>query len=428
MTSWLAYEELLDRAEAAQGALRNSLEALCDAAKPIKRALRSGERRVNVARGYDLLRARAVETPYARLENRYEPAIGRTVVDLSPCAFDLSGAAITQAGAVIVDDTAFVSEFRSSPKMWRDYGFWGMARSDFGFAGYDRSSETCVVDHPDRMPSLPREDVYFLFNSNLARSNFGHFVHDLLGQLCVYHHLERLLRRKLRPLLMGGVWGLTRSDGSPFRYEMLSFLFEQLIAPVASAVVIGPAGARVPHCFSAKTAMPAPAFPGEVEVSVGSFVYAHERLREIATRHADPARSHVRIHVSRADAPASADRCFSNLNEAELLLAERGFSSLTVGSMSVVETLAAFAPAEHICGIHGAGLVNFVFASRPVLVTEIMDHPTSWPSIALLGVALGMDVRRVSASPPGQETGGRPSIDLNRLAEAVARRNPRSAG
>jgi capsular polysaccharide biosynthesis protein len=89
--------------------------------------------------------------------------------------------------------------------------------------------------------------------------------------------------------------------------------------------------------------------------------------------------------------------------------------------MSVPEILAAFYGAEHIAGIHGAGLVNFMFAPRLTRLTELIDYPYSWPSVALMATSLGVDVRRVEAVPPATVTGGLPSLDLSQIGQALSR-------
>jgi hypothetical protein len=167
--------------------------------------------------------------------------------------------------------------------------------------------------------------------------------------------------------------------------------------------------------------MPDPDTDGYGEIAVSGISYARNRLVALAERYLSSAPSYRRIYVSRGDVPGDESRAFYNLSEAEKLITGRGFQSLAVGRMSVPEILSAFYAAEHIAGIHGAGLMNFMFAARLPRLTELIDYPYSWPSIALIGASLGMDIRRIEALPPAAATAGLPALDMSRIDEALMR-------
>jgi hypothetical protein len=418
--SWHSYPELLALTEAAAGGLKESLTGLAEAVKPLDRPLRADEKHVRVARGYDSLDSRRIELPWTPAA-RFKDALDRWVIDIPAHGYDLSGAVILPGGLVALQDTAFISEFRSAAATWRDTGFWGMPPENFGFAHYDRPEQTCVVSLPDELAVLDEDTAYFFFNSNMAISNFGHFVHDLLSQIIVYDYLTDKLGIELRPLLLRPNEPAEEFKGKPFRYPMLNYLFEELVAPLSQVVLIDEPGVRVARCYGASLGLPDPATDDSTEIAVSAFSYARSRLVAVGERCITSAPSYRRIYVSRGDAPRDQSRDFHNLAKAEDLIADFGFRSLRVGRMSIPEVLAAFYCAEHVVGIHGAGLVNFMFSSRSVRVTELLDYPYSWPSIALMAAAVGVDLRRVDALPPTAASSGLPRLDLAQIERSLAR-------
>jgi capsular polysaccharide biosynthesis protein len=74
-----------------------------------------------------------------------------------------------------------------------------------------------------------------------------------------------------------------------------------------------------------------------------------------------------RVLISRAD---FGRREIANRDEVEASLAARGFVTYELVRMSVTEQAALFAQAEHVVGVHGAGLVNMLFSNN-CKITEI---------------------------------------------------------
>lgn len=64
------------------------------------------------------------------------------------------------------------------------------------------------------------------------------------------------------------------------------------------------------------------------------------------------------------------------LNEADLttLLEKRGFLTVHLEALSVVEQIALFQNADHIVASHGAGLTNLFFCKPDTKVTEIFQE------------------------------------------------------
>jgi hypothetical protein len=87
-----------------------------------------------------------------------------------------------------------------------------------------------------------------------------------------------------------------------------------------------------------------------------------------------PYRAHAegkRIYVSRRDAKT---RRLTNESELIDLLMRYGFVVIEPGRMSVTQQVRAFAEADVIIGLHGAGLANIVFCQKGTTVIEIA-HP-----------------------------------------------------
>jgi hypothetical protein len=417
--SWNSYPELVSLAEEADGGLKESLSLLAVAAKPLDRDLLPDEMRVEVARGYDGLASRRIDIPWTPIGG-VRDALGRWVIDIPPYGFDLSGAAILPGGVVVLDDTAYISEFRSVASTWRSSGFWGLAPEDFGFAEYNPSEETCVVSIPEELADLPDDAPYFLFNSNLATISFSHFVHDLLCQVIVYDHISHQLGSRLRPLLLRSGDTVENLDGKPFKHPMMNFLFEEVVAPLSEVFFVDEPGVRVARCYGANCGLPDPDTEGYTEIVASGFSYARQQLAQVAKRYVSSAPTPRQIYVSRGDAYSGDSREFHNISEAEELIAGMGFRGVTVEQMPIAEALAALYFAEHMAGIHGANLMNFMFAPRLARLTELINYPYSWPSIAVVAAAMGVDVRRVEALPPSEATGGLPALDLDQIEAALS--------
>jgi capsular polysaccharide biosynthesis protein len=87
------------------------------------------------------------------------------------------------------------------------------------------------------------------------------------------------------------------------------------------------------------------------------------------------ARSFPKIYISRGD--AAARRRILNETEVMDLLADFGYKSVTLSSLSISEQAALFASAKNIIAPHGAGLANLVFCSPQTQVCEFQSAKRS---------------------------------------------------
>lgn len=113
-------------------------------------------------------------------------------------------------------------------------------------------------------------------------------------------------------------------------------------------------------------------------------------LRSLAEdQHCNPA--HTRLYVSRADA---ARRRLLNENEVLETLAPWGFEYVVPGQMSFEEQVRAFAEANVVVAICGAGLANMVF--MPPGGTVVMLSPASVPGVFFWDIAHHLDIELVA--------------------------------
>ncbi len=125
-------------------------------------------------------------------------------------------------------------------------------------------------------------------------------------------------------------------------------------------------------------APPHPAFKGAP--------WALRYLRRTIGAGAAPGRR--RLYLSRADG-----RGRHVLNEAALLAALEplGFTSLLSSRMPIAEQAAAFAAAECIIGVHGAGFASLAFAHPGTRVLEIFPSSYGTAAYAVLATAASLD-------------------------------------
>jgi hypothetical protein len=144
------------------------------------------------------------------------------------------------------------------------------------------------------------------------------------------------------------------------------------------------------------------------------------RLRSLAEdQSCGPARR--RLYVSRADASR---RRLLNENEVLEVLTPCGFECVVPGQMSFEEQVRAFAEANVVVGICGAGLANMVF--MPPGGTVVMLSPSSVPGVFFWDIAHHLDIEFVALWGPNADPtdrGQHPDfrVDTGVLEEAVVR-------
>ena len=89
-----------------------------------------------------------------------------------------------------------------------------------------------------------------------------------------------------------------------------------------------------------------------------------------------------------------------------------GYIGIDPGTLTIPQVCTLFQDASHIAGIHGAGLMNFVFSKKGAKIIEIQPSTGVWRSIRYVAQSLGMNHIEVVASKHGEEVNGQtiPSI------------------
>ncbi|MEL6323756.1 MAG: glycosyltransferase family 61 protein [Pseudomonadota bacterium] len=105
-----------------------------------------------------------------------------------------------------------------------------------------------------------------------------------------------------------------------------------------------------------------------------------------------PAAQSRRLFITRDDAPT---RRLLNQNALQPLIEEHGFESVSMSGRSVAEQADLFASADVILGVHGAALVNLVFAKPGTRVVELIPKNHLNPCFLRLAQTAGLAHRLV---------------------------------
>ena len=271
----------------------------------------------------------------------------------------------------------------------------------------------------------------YLLSSVSFNWRHQHPAHEFL-------EVERLSPAKWRPGLVAVVAG---QSGSYYHwlFELLPRLemvrragyefadFDQVIinrpkfAPQADTLdLVGlPAGKRM---FSQRALhlgaklMVVPTFPRNTRYGVPSWV--HRYLREKFLPLVKPASGSRRIYLSRRKVGVR-----GLLNEEALLqgLAEKGFEMLFLEEMAFLDQVAAFAQAEMVIGMHGAGLANLVFCPPGTRVLEILSRARLRPHYWLISDVVGLRYHCLIGEVAGSEEDPPVRVDVEHFWRALDR-------
>ena len=109
------------------------------------------------------------------------------------------------------------------------------------------------------------------------------------------------------------------------------------------------------------------------------------------------------------------------INSDELLLALKGWETVTLENMTIKEQFKTFAEATHILAAHGAGLINLLWCKPDTKVIEIQDpkmlHKKVYP---LLSHHLGLkhEIYLADTVPIGKQEGKKPK-GVKRLSDLI---------
>lgn len=134
-------------------------------------------------------------------------------------------------------------------------------------------------------------------------------------------------------------------------------------------------------------------------------------------------RNDRRVYISRIDAKKR-----KILNEHALadILQRSGFETVVAGTMSLQEQVAIFSQSGVICGAHGAGLTNMLFAPPGAHIIEILPEDRQMAIYLLIAKSAGHSYEAVPAGPGGYRQNFNVSADAIAHALAMAGETARS--
>lgn len=283
-----------------------------------------------------------------------------------------------------------VEEFLLGAQMlWESLGVGHFLASVMPFEHFDAASRTFFLAQPAEATVVTQPTYWF--GSPYAAVNFGHFVHDVLLQLVLVDRLKERLGPGLRYVLPG-------FHARQLRYPMQRVLFEALIGPLdrlsfqtAELALMRELYAGCPtFCMNHRVDF----------VSADAAAYLSRRVRE--TFAADITSGGAeRIYITRDDGTIA--RTIDNEPFVRATLVRHGFVPVTIGTLGPAETIALFGSAKVIFGLHGAGLLNMIFADPATLtVFEIDTVPAHSPAIIRFGRAMGATMVRINCRTSAQ--------------------------
>lgn len=261
------------------------------------------------------------------------------------------------------------------------------------FAPHIVSMEGDIVEVrcPDRVDDL-RGSCYQLNTGH--RRNFAHFEHDVIARIyfmkfCPNH---QDLDFKI----------VTSVSAFPIQDYVLEHIFQRnkIVFQANNSI-------RAEECFLS-------CLPIDTKgLLLEAFLFAHELQCNIGPFSVQRNR---RIYVSRADGAKSSGRDVSNEGELVSVLNNYGFESVEVSKLSPEEIVSTFKEASVIVGVHGAGLMNFMFASTDSIVIELALIGSTHPFISKIGGLMGY---RYNVLPMISENGAS-MVDINLVEHALA--------
>src|SRR6185437_9967375 len=232
---------------------------------------------------------------------------------------------------------------------------------------------TCLLSLPAEIEEIAAPA--FLFSSRLSCFNFAHLVHDTLIQAPTYLDACAHVGEAVTPLIVG----------PGFPYPVMGDVFHR--ATGGAPKFLKNRFLRVRRLFVPSTHFS----PASDAIARGAVARLMDALsRGLADYHAPAKR---RLFISREDSSRGDDRepRFANAEELQQALSWLGVEPIVASRLGVEDYLSAFANAELIVGLHGAGLANAVL-SKAARVAEITvpGYP-DWRSLRLF-IETGMGV------------------------------------
>ena len=204
--------------------------------------------------------------------------------------------------------------------------------------------------YQQQIPLLEKIEGKVVFLSGLAGHVYYHWMFDIIPRL-------ELLKRS-------GVefnridWFVINSFNKPYQKETLDLLG----VPVEKIIESDR------HSHIQATELIVPSFPGYMDwVEFGTIKFLRDTF---LSRITSDQTNLEKIYISRAKAKS---RQLINELEVSKLLETKGFKTVFLEELSVLEQVAIFASAEVIVAPHGSGLTNLVFCSPNTKIIELFS-------------------------------------------------------
>ncbi len=303
--------------------------------------------------------------------------VGKPLPDMPIQIVDLKDSIILPDQTVLAGDTYITEHLRHMSGGWLNSGEGYDLRHLRSLNPAERSG---ILRLPEGVTALSDQSVYFLFHGVIGGASFGHFLHDTMIQLIAFDHLKKTYKDALIPLIVNDL-------PDPLRYPGMIWLYEGLVGPVGDMVHVHLNAVKVQRGFTTNRLM----HVGDGGISFRAVTYLRDRIFD----RFKPTENRIRnkyVYISRRDVN---NREATNINEVEDLLRDHGFIDLTIQGMPPQDVFDALYDAEVIVGMHGSGLMNYVYARNSALVIELAHEGYLWDSILSFAAACGHRAERV---------------------------------
>jgi len=241
----------------------------------------------------------------------------------------------------------------------------------------------CLMSLPAEIEEIA--EPAFLFSSRLSCFNFAHLVHDTLIQAPTYLDACAHAGEAIAPLIVG----------PGFHYPVMGEVFRR-------AAGREPLFLRNRFLHARRLFVPTTHFsPADNAIARGAVARLMDILSRGLAEVAAPTKR--RLFISREDSGRGDDRepRFADADELRQALGRLGVEPVVASRLGVEDYLAAFANAELIVGLHGAGLANAVLSGCARVAEITVPGYPDWRSLRLfIETGMGAPYRRVVMPAP----------------------------
>ena len=325
-----------------------------------------------------------------------------------PCeVLELDNVLVTGQGFVIFDDM-FIADSQFAPPFWESGHCENVAvlnevlieNSIYCVNIFD---QTISINFPKESEIHILDKKVFLFDVRYGSKNFGHFVHDTMTLVPTFIALaseDRILspffacRNFKFPIMEATLETLLGSEKSSWNFFPSKVIrIKKLVLPCKHVDFM---------CWNACTG-------------------AVRRLRaEIDKAFPPPIPSQRKnIYISRNDGRRAAKNevIITNSDEMTDILRKWNFETVESSRLSVSQYFDIFRNCNIMAGVHGAGLMNFIFSPTSKLVELVFEGFPGWLSVSFYAEVAGTPNRRIVHQTPN---GRNVEVDLVAFEAAIS--------